>query len=239
MKTILLKFAGPLQSWGTNSHFETRQTDLYPSKSAVIGLIAASFGYKRDEDSKIKKLNELNYAVRIDQQGNLIRDYQIAQKFKNSGDFDRTYVTNRYYLEDAIFVVALSHDNDKFIEEIYECIQNPYFQTFMGRRSCPLPADFLQGIFDDNILNTLKNYPWQAKYWYKKHHNNDLYCYMDASIEKNLKASQRRDMVVSFSQRERKHKYRNESQLIIKAIDPASENNNSTIYDEHDAYGSL
>ena len=63
MKTILLKFAGPLQSWGTSSHFETRHTDFYPSKSAVIGLLAASLGYRRDEDEKIQKLNELDFAV--------------------------------------------------------------------------------------------------------------------------------------------------------------------------------
>lgn len=238
MKTILLKFAGPLQSRGTNSHFETRQTDLYPSKSAVIGLIAASFGYKRDEDSKIKKLNELTYAVRIDQQGNLLRDYHIAKKFKNNGDFDRTYVTNRYYLEDAIFIVALSHDDEKFIEEIYENIKNPYFQTFMGRRSCPPSVDLLLGVFEDEIIDILKSYPWQAKNWYKKYHDNTVPCYMDASIEKNLKVSKRRDMVISFSQKERKYQYRNESQLIINLIDPSSKNNN-TVYDEHDAYGSL
>lgn len=41
--TILLKLAGPLQSWGTSSHFETRATDRYPSKSAVLGILAASF----------------------------------------------------------------------------------------------------------------------------------------------------------------------------------------------------
>ncbi len=56
MKTILLKFAGPLQSWGTRSHFETRHTDLYPSKSAVIGIIAASMGFRRDDDTKIQVL---------------------------------------------------------------------------------------------------------------------------------------------------------------------------------------
>lgn len=78
MKTILLKFGGPMQSWGTSSHFETRNTDYYPSKSAVIGVIAASFGYSRDEDEKIRKLNELDFAVRVDQVGLLKKDYHIA-----------------------------------------------------------------------------------------------------------------------------------------------------------------
>ena len=63
MKTILLKFAGPLQSWGTDSNFETRYTDLHPSKSAVIGMIAASMGYRRHEDTKIQRLNEPFYYV--------------------------------------------------------------------------------------------------------------------------------------------------------------------------------
>lgn len=78
MKTILLKLKGPMQSWGTSSHFETRNTDYYPSKSAVIGIIAASFGYKRDDDEKIQKLNELNFAIRIDQPGVLAKDYHFA-----------------------------------------------------------------------------------------------------------------------------------------------------------------
>ena len=70
MKTILLKFAGPMQSWGTDSHFETRHTDLYPAKSAVIGLIGAALGIRRD-DAAIKELEKIKFATRIDQEGSL------------------------------------------------------------------------------------------------------------------------------------------------------------------------
>ena len=98
-----------MQSWGTSSHFETRTTDYYPSKSAVIGIIAASFGYKRDNDEKIQKLNELNFAIRIDQPGVLAKDYHIATKYKVNIDkkykisvaFDRNYVTCLLYTSDA------------------------------------------------------------------------------------------------------------------------------------------
>lgn len=239
MKTILLKFAGPLQSWGTDSHFETRQTDLYPSKSAVIGLIAASFGYRRYEDEKIKKLNEVKFAVRIDQQGNLLKDYHTAQKYQDNGKFERTYVTNRYYLEDAIFVVALSHSNDQFVEDIYVNLQTPYFQTFMGRRSCPPNADFLLDIYDQDILQAIKSYPWQAKAWYRKTHTNQLSCYIDSNLDLNLKAYPRRDSVISFSQKDRKHKYRNESHFIIDVRDCDSNNENNTTINEHDAFSSI
>src|SRR5690625_7937957 len=106
MKTILLKFAGPLQSWGTSSLFETRSTDRYPSKSAVAGMLAASCGYLRD-DRRVEQFNQLDYAVRVDQPGELLNDYHVARKFKPNGTVDQVYVTNRYYLQDAVFVVAL------------------------------------------------------------------------------------------------------------------------------------
>ena len=239
MKTLLLKFAGPLQAWGTDSHFETRQTDLHPSKSAVIGILAASFGYRRDEDEKINKLNELKFAVRIDQQGRLLRDYHIAQKFKTDGKFERTYVTNRYYLEDAIFIVALSHDDNQFIDDIYSNIRNPYFQSFMGRRSCPLLADFIVGSYDMDIINCLKNHPWEAKDWYKKNHSNTVSLYMDADINPSLIYSPRRDNVISFSQKERKHQYRNEAQTMIKLVDPDQQKDNAKCFKEHDAISGI
>lgn len=234
MKTLLLKFAGPLQSWGTNSNFETRQTDLYPSKSAIIGLIAASFGYRRDQDEEIRKLNDLKYAVRIDQAGNLLRDYHTARKYKANGDFERTYVTNRYYLEDAIFIVAISHEDEDFIENIYQNIKNPYFQIFMGRRSCPVSADFLVGIFEEDILKSLKNYPWQAKSWYRRNHSNKIPCYMDETLLPSEKSSSRKDKVISFSQKERKFQYRNEVKIELDLID-LDDNQNK----EHDAFGLL
>ena len=116
MKTILLKFVGPLQSWGTSSHFESRHTDLYPSKSAVIGMIAAAFGYRRSEDEKIRRLNQLHFAVRADQEGKITEDYQTAHKYKYNPEpvAERTYVTHRYYLEDAVFLVAIGHENDQW-----------------------------------------------------------------------------------------------------------------------------
>ena len=79
MKTILLKFAGSMQSWGTDSHFETRHTDLYPSKSGVLGLVAAALGWRRN-DERIEELNRICFAVRVDQPGTMLMDYHVAHK---------------------------------------------------------------------------------------------------------------------------------------------------------------
>ena len=44
MATLLLRLAAPLQSWGSDSKFETRKTDREPTKSGVVGLLAAALG---------------------------------------------------------------------------------------------------------------------------------------------------------------------------------------------------
>ena len=219
LKTILLKLAGPMQSWGTSSRFETRTSDYYPSKSGVIGIIAASLGYKRDEDEKIEKLNDLDFAVRIDQEGLLRKDYHIARKYKNNGDLDRTYVTNRYYMEDGVFVVALSHEDDQLIDQIIDGLKYPYFQAFMGRRSCPLPADFILGTSRQGPVEALTNLDWQAAAWYKKKNKNyraDIYA--DKDLLPDKAHSIRNDRVISFCQKERKFGPRFEARTSIDLV---------------------
>lgn len=220
MKTILLKLAGPLQSYGTKSHFETRETDYYPSKSAIIGLIAASLGYRRNDDENIQKLNSLSFGVRVDQPGTLMRDYHTASKYKVTSkqivELDRTYVTNRYYLEDAVFTVAIGSEDDEYIEKIYSNLQKPYFQTYMGRRSLPLPYDYLIEINRLDVIGNLKTTPWNASGWYKKHAPNTLDIYCDSDLIKGSHSyRKRKDIVKSFSQKNRQFKYRYESNLTV------------------------
>lgn len=237
MKTILLKFGGPMQSWGTSSHFETRNTDYYPSKSAVIGVIAAGFGYSRDEDDIIRELNKLDFAVRVDQVGLLRKDYHIASKYKNNGSIEKNYVTNRYYLEDAIFVVAISSENEKWIEEIYAAIKNPYFQPFMGRRSCPVQPDFVIDMVETGAIEALQNLEWQASDWYKKRNGNyvaDIYADKDLLPEGGI--SIRNDRVNSFSRKERKFGPRFEART-TKTM--STEDENKSEPEEFDCYGAL
>ena len=227
MKTILLKFSGPLQSYGTSSHFQTRYTDYYPSKSAVLGLLAACLGYRRDEEEKLRELSTLKFAVRIDQQGGLLKDYHIAITDKEILEKPQTYVTNRYYLEDALFVVALS-GMDELIDTLTKAIKSPYFQPFMGRRSLPVPVDFFLGVSAEDILDSLRNLPWQAAPWYKKKKRKQgigekisLEVYADEEILKDEKISKsklRRDIPISFSQKGRKFAFRQEACISIEVL---------------------
>ena len=221
---------------GTSSHFETRHTDFYPSKSAVIGMIAASLGYRRNEDEKIRKLNELDFAVRVDQQGNLLRDWHNAKSDKRKDP----YTTNRYYLEDAVFVVAISHQNYAFIQMIEDGLRSPYFQPFMGRRACPLPVDFIVQVTNDSALDSLKQLDWQAATWYMKRQSTDdrisLEIYTDSYLTGKESYQLRQDKVLSFSQKERKFGFRYESRVRVEVLNPLWQEQSST---EHDIFNSI
>lgn len=209
LKTILMKFRGPFQSYGTDSHFEIRHTDTHPSKGAVLGLVAAAMGIRREEPNKLQELETLQLAVRVDQAGQRSKDYQIAAKYKKNGDFDRNYVTNRYYLEDAVFLVALEGE-DGLMERIYRALERPYFQLFYGRRSCPVNYDFLLGIYEKAAIEQLHEQSWMASEWYQKRRSKEREVRLDiygdeTCLPAGRKKSLRRDQPVSFSQLGRKY----------------------------------
>ncbi|MFI1203483.1 type I-E CRISPR-associated protein Cas5/CasD [Streptomyces sp. NPDC020883] len=83
--TLLLRLEGILQAWGTNSHFHNRDTLPRPTKSGVIGLLAAADGHDRDErrtDSDdylpLRTLTQLRFGVRADRPGVLVEDFHTA-----------------------------------------------------------------------------------------------------------------------------------------------------------------
>ena len=45
---LVLRLEGPLQSWGERSRWDVRETADRPTKSAVIGLLGAALGLKRN-----------------------------------------------------------------------------------------------------------------------------------------------------------------------------------------------
>ncbi|MFF7415424.1 type I-E CRISPR-associated protein Cas5/CasD [Streptomyces lydicus] len=83
--TLLLRLEGILQAWGNRSHFHTRDTLPRPTKSGVIGLLAAADGHDRDEQRgedddflPLETLAELRFGVRADRPGSLIEDFHTA-----------------------------------------------------------------------------------------------------------------------------------------------------------------
>src|SRR5262249_33497823 len=63
---LALLLDGPMQSWGFASRFTRRTTALFPTKSGIVGLLAAAMGvdkFRPDEAEAIPRLSALNYLV--------------------------------------------------------------------------------------------------------------------------------------------------------------------------------
>src|SRR4051794_6138053 len=101
MSVLLLRLAGPMQSWGTQSRFSVRDTGREPSRSGVVGLLCAALG--RPRSAPLDDLAPLKMAVRVDREGRLARDYHTAQNVlrADGSGLQETVLSNRYYLADA------------------------------------------------------------------------------------------------------------------------------------------
>ncbi|MGW3118487.1 type I-E CRISPR-associated protein Cas5/CasD [Streptomyces sp. NPDC001107] len=73
---LLVRLAGPLQSWGLTGRFARRDTHTRPTKSGVIGLCAAALGLAREEP--LGELAEVLFGVRADRPGTPLRDYHTV-----------------------------------------------------------------------------------------------------------------------------------------------------------------
>lgn len=206
MKTVTIKLTAPLQSYGNEANFDRRTSYDYPSKSAVIGLVAAALGYSR-RDTRIKGLNQLAYAVRVDQPAKPMTDFQIVEWKRN-----RRKLTYRDYLQDAVFMVALGSEDDAFIDQIDWAIRHPHFQLALGRRANVPAGPIITSIgLEENPVQVLQNISWQASQFYMRKIKQATFVaelIADAWLLPDYPSSMVKDTVVSFDQRHRQYGFR-------------------------------
>lgn len=162
MPTLLLRLAGPMQSWGTTSRFDERDSQLEPSKSGVLGLVCAALG--RDRAEPVDDLAALKMGVRVDREGMLMRDYQTATGVINAAgkvDINRTVISPRYYLADAAFLVGLEAPGRALLERIQAALGQPIWPLSLGRKSFPpgQPVRLSDGLRDTPLREALSAYP--------------------------------------------------------------------------------
>ncbi len=177
MIALLLRLAAPMQAWGTQSRFSERDTQLEPSKSGVIGILAAALGRPRDAD--LSDLAQLEMAVRVDREGRKMKDFHTVgggnapdwfcamhgMKQKRGGGYSygvskansntpETAISNRYYLADARFLVTLGTSDESqraFLDSLAGALRAPVNQLFLGRKSF-VPAEPIIGKPGEDIL---------------------------------------------------------------------------------------
>lgn len=137
MPTLLMRLVGPMQSWGTTSRFDERDTQLEPSKSGVVGILCAALG--RDRAEPVDDLAALRMGVRVDREGLLMRDYHTATGVLIAADakpmMDRTVVSPRYYLADAAFLVGMEGAGQDFLEHLHAALRAPCWPLALGRKA--------------------------------------------------------------------------------------------------------
>ena len=123
---LLLRLAGPLQSWGSASRFTRRGTDPQPTKSGIVGLLAAAEGRRREDP--IEDLSGLRLGVRVERPGVLIGDFQTARRpLRGGGSGDVSMpLSTRYYLSDAVFLAAIEGP-EPLIRGLEEATRRPRF----------------------------------------------------------------------------------------------------------------
>ncbi len=187
---LALRLAGPVQSWGGASMFNRRETLAEPTKSGLVGLLAAAQGRRRTDP--IEDLLDLTFGVRTDQPGSLLRDYHTVSDYrgvplpsasvsskgaqKPTSPAKYTHVTERFYLQDAVFVVAVAAP-DPVLATLADALRNPAFPLALGRRACPPTQPLLlppsgrpeaavwtgtAPVWTGTAVEVLEQVPWQA-----------------------------------------------------------------------------
>lgn len=153
--TLLLRLAGPLQSWGVSSRFSIRETLTEPTKSGVIGLLCAALGWDRaaaehllaGRQRPLAELAALPFGVRVVQVGTTRRDYHTAQhvlrakaklkpgKAPAGGDLQETVLSERFYLSDAYFLVGFESEDLALLQALDAALAHPFWPLWLGRKA--------------------------------------------------------------------------------------------------------
>lgn len=156
---LVFDLYGPLSSFGDVAVGEYRPTFSHPSKSSIIGLLAAALGIQRCEEERLHALfDHLRFAVLVISSGQLMRDYHTAQVPAESSSKNRQIVTRkdelsirelntilstRDYRMDAYYRIALwSSDEMQPLEELQRALAYPRYTPYLGRKSCPPALPF-------------------------------------------------------------------------------------------------
>ncbi|MBU0464953.1 MAG: type I-E CRISPR-associated protein Cas5/CasD [Proteobacteria bacterium] len=173
-KLVALRLSGIMQSWGVNSEYTYRNSGLFPTKSAVLGLCCAAKGLSRGSKKEKAFLNkvsdcsmtaialprtittgEKSWTVNVRR----IEDFHTIENTKTAAGKKNpnAVMTYRQYLCDAAFLVLLEVNAD-LAYDLKEKLSDPVWGVWLGRKTCIPSAPVFAGVFEnmgevcDNLL---------------------------------------------------------------------------------------
>lgn len=152
---LLFRLYGPMAAWGDTAVGEYRPSHAQPSRTAILGLLAAALGIRRDQEEALNRLDRsVEIAVRLDMPGEVLRDYHTTQvppegkklryytrADETKSDKLHTILSQRDYRTDAGASVALQPmhaEYDSALERWQTALRSPALPLYLGRKSCPL-----------------------------------------------------------------------------------------------------
>lgn len=154
---LLFRLYGGLASWGDIAVGEVRPSFERPSKSAVLGLVAAALGIRRHEEEQHTRLaQDYGFAVEARHLGWPLRDYHTVQRPPQRKGADHanrhdelmavpredlaTTLSYRDYWQDAVYTACLWSKVDApmhSLEALAQALCQPCFVLYLGRKNCP------------------------------------------------------------------------------------------------------
>jgi len=160
MAFLVFQLQAPLASWGEPAVGEYRGSHGYPGESALIGLLGAALGVRREDEAAHAALRQgYGFAVGVQTTGKLLRDYHTAQvpgrtslkgrphgnrrdELRIPKDELNTILSTRDYRQDAACLVAIqpAKEAPHPLEVLADALRKPRFVLYLGRKSCPPAA---------------------------------------------------------------------------------------------------
>jgi len=160
---LILWLEAPLQSWGSSSKFSRRDTERFPTKSGIFGLLLSALGARGAQENILSHLSQysqvvVSYGKEHENGPSLLMDFQmVGSGYDEKDPWHQNLIpkkadgkasvgggskmTYRYYLQDARFAVIQELDV-AFAQEIEIALKQPTYDVFLGKKHC-IPSDFV------------------------------------------------------------------------------------------------
>lgn len=174
---LVFQLYGPMASWGQPAVGGDRATAMSPTRSAILGLLGAALGIRRDEEGCLDTLHQsVRVATKQLTPSSLLRDYHTSQVPARNNKYVyrtrknelldeqknklNTVLSTRDYRCDGLWVVALSltEKASMTLEMLQQALQRPVFVLYLGRKSCPISAPLLPTLVPKSGLKEALDY---------------------------------------------------------------------------------
>jgi|SRR6516165_1989733 CRISPR system Cascade subunit CasD len=179
MRFLIFTYYAPMGAMGEIAPGERRMAFARPARSAVLGLVAAGLGLRRDDPAHAALERGLGYAIRTDSAGRPFTDYHTAQtpQHRRGRAFAtrreevaahslNTVLSVREWRTDALYTIALWEREGTAIglDAIVAALNYPRFVLYGGRKSGPLGLPLAPRLVDaDSLLDAFVADPIPAE----------------------------------------------------------------------------